>query len=523
MSPWQKTVVFFTALLLLAGCSAPVSATRFPTTSQAPGSTPEPSATPAPTLTVVPSATPAAASTTEPALRTNGPYLAYFRKVDGQQQLVFMDADGAGRKTITSAPEISGDDTLSFENLRVDSLSPDRKWLAYYSGSAGKCLNFGPDTQNYDLALNLQDLTTGQSQVVAHLLPENYPNNFIQNAKDLINQGFVGPNTGYTTPEKLAGTIRDAFTCGIETFAWTSDSHKLAFAGAMNGPSSDVYLYDLETQKIQRMSSGPEEVQGIIWSPDNKRIVQDSAWWVGEGTIYSTYAIPLDGLGIMALSSSTGGTLSWYNNHAYVTNNSENVVGNSHLRLVDVETGQITSIWDGSFIKSVFDAEKGLLVLFALPGPNLNTSGGTYLINIRTGQKRSLDNAFLDTSLFGLGERRFLTRYENEAYFILEDGNFVKTDPELGNVSVAPNQQHWISIGKTLRIFDASDNLLFELPSPYSEEDFPHILWRPDSSGLFIGKDKTIYALDINSGKIDLVETNVIPYPDLAFRWVGQK
>ncbi|MGC1378775.1 MAG: hypothetical protein WA821_21265 [Anaerolineales bacterium] len=546
MNRWGKNFLLFLATALLAtGCAAPTNNPPERAETPTPAvtamhyiltQTPEPSIIPATvTPTWTPAPEPSTTPTPEPPLKTNGPYLAYFRdvdkerqSVDGDQELVLMNADGVGRKVITLPLNLSG--RSSGQWLDAYHLSPDGKWLVYYSGSAGKCFNSGSDTQNYDLALNLLNLATGKTQVITHLLPVNYPDNFIQNAKDLISQGMVTPDTGSTNPEWLGAVIRDAFVCGIENFAWTSDSRKLAFAGGMDGPSSDVYVYDMETQKIQRMTSGPEEVQSITWSPDEKWIVQSSTWWISEGTIYSNYAISSNGLKINTLSSISGGMMEWYNSHTYFENSNENGAGNYGLRLVDIENGAVTNIWDGSFYSAEFDPAQGVLAIAPWtekhPGYDQIFTSGLYLINVKDNLKTRLKDGLWRIYPFGIGNRSFVA-VENgdETYFLTSGGKLIPAGADLQNISVAPDRQHWVSIGTTLKIFDANDNILHEIPSPLGKKDFPFVTWKPDSSGLFIAIDKKLYAVDLPSGKIQLVETNLSPVADqnLAFAWVGKK
>ena len=546
MNRWGKNFLLFLATALLAtSCAAPTD--NPPGRAEMPTpivtamhntltQTPEPSTIPA-TVTPIwtPAPEPSTTPTPEPPLKTNGPYLAYFRdvdkekqSVDGDQELVLMDADGVGRKVIILPSKLSG--RSSDYSLDAYNFSPDGKWLVYYSGSAGKCFNSGSDAQNYDLALNLLNLATGKTQTITHLLPVNYPDNFLQNAKDLISQGMVTPDTGSTNTEWLVSVIHDAFVCGINTFAWTSDSRKLAFAGAMDGPSSDVYVYDMVTKKIQRMTSGPEEVQSITWSPDEKWIVQSSAWWVGEGTIYSTYAVALNGSKINTLSSIRGGIMDWYNGHAYFENSNENVWGNYGLRLVDIENGAVINIWDGSFFDAEFDPTQGVLAIAPLtekhPGYDQIFTSGLYLINVKDNLKTRLKDGLWRIYPFGIGNRSFVV-VENgsETYFLTSGGKLIPASADLQNISVAPDRQHWVSIGTTLKVFDANDNILHELPSPLGEKDFPSVTWKPDSSGLFIAIDKKLYAVDIPSGKIQLVETNLtsVADQDLIFTWVGAK
>src|SRR5687768_1971662 len=86
------------------------------------------------------SSIPRSTTTPYPPLQTQGPYLLFMRD---QKNLTIMDANGSGSKPI-QLPEdgyIAAQRDLSFENA----VSPDGKWLAYFTGSI---------QEPYNLALN---------------------------------------------------------------------------------------------------------------------------------------------------------------------------------------------------------------------------------------------------------------------------------------------------------------------------------------------------------------------------------
>ncbi len=183
MKRWEIT--FSVLIFFLAGCNSR------PTPSPSP--IPAPTFTPtAPAPTLLPTAVYTSTDlppTPEYPLTTDGPYLLYRRIVSNQVQLVLMDANGQERKILSLPPEITNPDS---ENaVTSNALSPDGKWLAFYTGSAGQC--FTPDMADVgdkNLALNLMDLTTGQTQPLTTLLPVNYPENFIANAEAAIQTGL---------------------------------------------------------------------------------------------------------------------------------------------------------------------------------------------------------------------------------------------------------------------------------------------------------------------------------------------
>ena len=292
----KKTNIFATLIMafLICGCIAPESPTQPPVESPigtfptlTPASVPILTATEQP---AIPTLTP------EPGLRTKGPYFAYFQEIQGIRRLVLMDADGMGRKVIELPEAINS----SFAIVQppdpdMDLLSPDGHWLAFYTGSAGD-YNEMPAQGVSDLTLNLLDLQTGEQQVVTRILSEDYPNNFVQAAAKL--------NDEYKTPESLY----QAFQYGImSAIAWSPDGRYLAFGGQMDGLSSDLYVYDVQTSSIQRLSSGDQELQWIDWSPDGKWILHGSLFAVGAGMTYDVYAATLNGASAPYLSTSPMG------------------------------------------------------------------------------------------------------------------------------------------------------------------------------------------------------------------------
>jgi WD40 repeat protein len=282
----------------------------------------------------------------------HGSSLAYFREVNNQKQLVFLDPDGVGRRIIPLPSEVQTDTRL---------ISPDGKYLAYYSGSVGQCDPFGNTSIKDQLALNLLDLNTLQTRQVAALLSPDYPENFKSNAAGLFAQGLVAKND-----ENIITGLKSAFLCGIHSLAWSPDGNSLAFAGEMDGPSSDVYRYDLGTHKIQRLTDGLEEVQTIDWSTDPASLESTGALYYGEGMPFTYYKIASDGSGAKAIACHPGTKISLPDNkQIYVDYNSGNGVGFYGLRLVDIETCSSKNVWEGAFNQFEFDPGTDLIAFTA--------------------------------------------------------------------------------------------------------------------------------------------------------------
>src|SRR5258706_1038038 len=177
----ENFVLTLLIAFLVSGCSAPATPTLMPTEISTP--LPQPTVASSPTAIPLPSAV---APISKPPLKTNGPYFTYFREVDGVYQLVMMDADGAGRKVIDLPQGFVDSLTNQQYGLDMKFVSPNGKWLAFYTGFAGKNW-FDPEIGDgpFNLTLKLLDLTTGDIQVITPLLSKDYLDNFTKAEKHL--------------------------------------------------------------------------------------------------------------------------------------------------------------------------------------------------------------------------------------------------------------------------------------------------------------------------------------------------
>jgi len=508
---------------LVFGCGAPplppsppaeTPTTTYPTLM----SSPQPTAT-----EVLPTATekPASATLTpEPGLRTNGPYFAYFQVSNLILRLVLVDADGRGRKVIELPKAIN--DSYAYGTLPAPDIrfvSPDGHWLAFYTGSAGEYGHM-PAQGTADLTLNLLDLETGETQVLTRLLSKDYPNNFAQAAKNLNN------------PDRTAQSLYDAFTYGItKTLAWSPGGKYLAFAGQMDGLSSDLYVYDVGTKSIRRLSSGDQELQWISWSPDGKWIVHSSVYGVGQGMTFDIYAASVDGfLRYLSTNVSYDGIDHWVNAHQYLESDGDNGPGTYGLRLVDVETGKITRVWDGSFSDYIVDQSGTWVILpgaSPLLGTDPNFAPSLYLINLKTLVKSKIQvpnniPGYGDIRPFGVGGQEFvfLNQISGNPAFLSANGVWTPTDLGEVNISVSPSAEYWLAVGGDVKIYSGDNSLIKTSASPFSDS-YINFAWRPDSSGVFLISDSEIYAMNVPDGDIQLFETQLSTGQGLTYGWIN--
>jgi WD40 repeat protein len=370
-----------------------------------------------------------------------------------------------------------------------------------------------------DLTLNLLDLETGEQQVITPIVSKEYPANFAKAAKNL--------NDPDTTAESLYEAYQNGITSSI---AWSPDGRYLAFAGQVDGLSSDLYVYDVETREIRRLSSGDQELQWIDWSPDGKWIMHASVFWVGQGMSYDIYAAAADGSSVRYLSTSSlyGGIEKWVNSHEYLENDSQNGPGEYGLRSVDINTGKIKHIWDGSFTSYGMDRDGKWIVLMALSpdaDPFLqsdsdpNFTPGFYLVNLETLEKTPIpfpsDGSTQNQDLPPVDPGQEIIFLSNpggsHVFYLSSTGEVTPYELENATISVSPSQKYWVAVAdQEIRVFTMENTELARVPFlPGMDLNYFDITWRPDDSGLFLVSGTDIYSMDIQNKTVHLVETSV--------------
>ena len=524
----NKFFVFPMLVFLVSACTA---------TAPVPPPTDTPSNTPAPTLMAtdtqssIPTSlnpSPTITAIQHSTLNTSGPYLAYLSSHGNQYDIVLLDANGKGQKLI---PYPANANTQTGLPSLSNTLSPDGHWLAYYTGSAGKCFGNG-GANSADLALNLTSLTDGKSRVVTSLLSHNYPDNFAQAAQQM-NQLDI-------TAEQL----QNAFVCGItQSIAWSPDGRYLAFAGQMDGLSSDLYLYDAVSQAIKRLSSGPEEVQMIAWSPDGQWILDWSSYGSGEGMTYNLYVTSLDGSVINKLPVSSCDTARWLDDQTCFSSEDGNGVGLHNLSLVNIKSGDVVPVWAGEFSSLAVSADRQWLAYFShyssqslKKGSDPNFVPGLYLINLSTLKSGPVElpgnfDDYQALQALGSGDRSFglLNTSENNLYFLSPDGKLSSTGIDATLFSLSPDRQYLVAIGQKIHILKADGTSIrdVDLPANLVSRDIGTIIWRPDSSGLFFtyqdpqNASVLLYAMGLLTGGPELVDDSPTPSGSADFIWVS--
>ncbi|MCJ7702904.1 MAG: hypothetical protein MUO62_15080 [Anaerolineales bacterium] len=246
-----------------------------------------------------------------------------------------------------------------------------------------------------------------------------------------------------TSPKAFATyAIRD-----YDSVAWQpGDGRLLAFIGATNGPTADLYLYDTQTKETTQLTNGPSQAILPNWSPDGQYILHYGVSWVppfggaigGANRVDGVWAVQVSDEKVITLPKPKGSPhnfVGWQDDSHYLTYDSDDQCYSQNLHSVEVVSGETTPIMDFSFYYEIAQSpENGVLHFSSAAGcPNSLGEGVFLLFPGQTTPRKILDKRVYEINW--LPESKVFLAYP-EALFS-SDGN-TRYDPPVYDSSFNP-------------------------------------------------------------------------------------
>ena len=156
---------------------------------------------------------------------------------------------------------------------------------------------------------------------------------------------------------------------------WSPNGRYLAFVGAIDGPSADMYAYDSVSQKVLRLTDGLHQPILLGWSPDSRWVVHtevtDLSWSAMTGCCdynpIAVWAADIDGGPAKLLYESEGGRFArefivgWRSDEDFVAAYSDRSSDIVRLTSVDIATGDRKTLVEGQVRSAAVDPLTGTL------------------------------------------------------------------------------------------------------------------------------------------------------------------
>jgi len=484
---WALTPIARSQALTATAFTADLEATL-----QSPNLVP-PTATPTPPPATVTPTLPANGYPSNGMVKS-GPWLVYPAE-DGQGLVVF-NPDGS-QPTRLALPALVDASDL------VDGLSPTGGWLALRAGRPGSAEGLG---------LYLLQLPEGRLQRITALLTPALE----QQAKE--------------KPVDTPDVIRAALA--PHALNWSPDGHYLAFIGAVDGFSTDLYVYDLHQGLITRLTSGSNQAANPFWAPNDQWIItQEIERYTPLGwKVSAVYAASVFSAQIIKLytppDTSRGEVFIGWNQPLALVLYSLGPDGGFKLRQVEIEKLIEHPLFSGPFQELAYDPQsRNLLIKLAMPpqdSPDLPTPG-IFMRGVEDPTLHILNSGDWTGLTWQVAEQRFVAHGPQGALFVSAKGEALLLPGE-GQAAFSPNGT-WLAgwdaglpgVQPGIRLYQSSGQLL----QPISTGPIRFLAWQPGSGGFFFVSAGMMGLVSFPDLKPSLLQDIPPLHPTLNPLWVA--
>ncbi len=416
--------------------------------------------------------------------------------------------------------------TAHFATPFLAGLSPDGRYFVYFEGGwldAAASNRLRADKP--DLVLHVRDLNSGEDIFSAPLLSPSYPQDLAQIA-GMIKDDWMFQDHAFEDVVKVTQGFMLEY---IRSVAWSPDSSLLAFASQNPGPSSDLYLLDLENRTARRVDTDPYHILRTVWAPDSSALILDSCLYSSQAPEVNSYLLSREGSALVSFPRSEKVIDGWHDATYAIQYRFFDGGDNHSVDAISARDGTISVLWEGSFADIAFLPDLSAFLLSSsfpsLPAPD---HAGLYL-----GKRGDLDLLTLSENLgwqveyWGSGRFAFAASSTDEGTIgVTLDGERLVIDERGWGLAASPGSRYLAGYFASrpnyypgrlpgLRVFDGSGQVIESLDNI----NVVCVRWNAAATALAYQAESRLYLWDAASGSTRLVSTG-LDEQGCAVAWV---
>ncbi len=304
----------------------------------------------------------------------------------------------------------------------------------------------------------------------------------------------------------------------------------LAFMGAMQGPTSDLYVYDLRDGSISQLTNGASQGIEPTWSPDGRYIVHAGVSTLGTGAGYGmvgVWAAAADGSDVKSLftpDSSGEQWVMWTGPETLMLYSWSPAYGAYNLRTLDIASGNVNVLFDHPFDQVAADAASGTALLTvqhytaeSMPGGQT----GAFLVSTDGGVQQVITaNSFAPTWSAGAGDYYALVS-DIGTYQVSTSGAAQPVPAPLRDFpDVSPGAAYWAWFSKDLTAGGLWVGPFGQAPTKVYQFPLSATQWSPDGSRLFAFDTDTLYMGTAPDFNLQALQSG-LHVSSLRAAWIG--
>lgn len=429
------------------------------------------------------------------------------------QEMVTASADGTARIWNISLA------SQEAEQGRVSGLSPRGPWWVLAGMNGLRAVNSDGSgaarisEHDFGYDVDITGWAAPQGGRIAYVTTTDAFRNaalHVISLPDLEDERVI-PLTGDATEPALDAVAGDPALDAVSVavrddgFAWSPDGGRLAFTGMLEGPTSDVYLYDTASNQITRLTDEPTQASRPLWAPGGRLILYTALEGANIDTgmhVQAFRAVAADGSSVTSLNVGEDQLLGWVSADGIIVYSIDTICGRHNLRVVDL-SAEAVPVWEGYFDHVAYAPESDSVLVAvgantaSAAGCNVDQGQGLFRTDIHGTAPFKVVEVEVQEIAWSPQAQLFFARTEQGILAVSPSGEFIDLAVPQGafgtpQVAAGTRELAWRGEGLWLSRLTSS---LDQPPEEIFAERTNQVQWSPSGSHLlFITTDGALYA-----------------------------